>query len=334
VKIVVPNSAFLENIGGFLRKMETRDQSRFEICFHERWISVHPFVLSLIASAASEKRRNGVEVKGNVPAIQSMNYLTRMKLFDFLGIPPPREITEHESAGRFIPVTQIRDSDELHDFITEMIPLLHAEPAESDPIKYVMSELVRNVLEHSDSPDGAFISAQYLKSSNRIAIGVADSGRGILGHMQQHHPVSSHREAILLALRPGITGTTRRFGGTETNAGAGLFFTRNIAKASQNYFAIYSGDTVYKLQKWKGRKLSLYADATSDPHSIYSDLPSWQGTAIGIDIAMEQTQSFTALLRLIRDVYSVNVRQDKKRGTRNRVSYDGIEGISGGGRLR
>jgi len=293
--------------------MDTGDPSSFEVCFHDRWISVHPFVLSLIAAAAAEKRRNGVQVMGRVPAIQSMNYLTRMKLFDFLGIPPPREITEHESAGRFIPVTQIRNSDELHGFITEMIPLLHAGPAESDPIKYVMSELVRNVLEHSDSPDGAFISAQYFKSSNRIAIGVADSGQGILGHMKQHHRVSNDREAILLALKPGITGTTSRFGGTETNAGAGLFFTRNIAKASQNYFAIYSGDTLYKLQKWKGKKLTLHPDATNDPHLIYSGLPLWQGTAIGIDIAMEQTQSFTALLRLIRDVYSVDVREGKKK---------------------
>jgi hypothetical protein len=156
LKIIVPNSAFLENIGGFLRKMDTGDASEFEICFHDRWISIHPFVLSLIAAAAAEKRSNGVQVKASVPAILSMNYLIRMKLFDFLGVPPPREITEHESAGRFIPITQIRDSDELHDFITEMIPLLHAQPADSDPIKYVMSELVRNVLEHSDSASGAF----------------------------------------------------------------------------------------------------------------------------------------------------------------------------------
>lgn len=313
MKIVVPNSAFLENIGGFLRKIDTRNPGDFEICFHDRWISIHPFVLSLIASAAAEKRRNGVDAKAAVPAIQSMNYLIRMKLFDFLGVAPPREITEHESAGRFIPITQIRDSDELHGFITEMIPLLHAQPAESDPIKYVMSELVRNVLEHSDSPNGAFISAQYFKRSNRIAIGVADSGQGILGHMRQHHRVSTHREALLLALEPGITGTTSRVGGTETNAGAGLFFTRNIAKASRSYFAIYSGDTLYKLQKWKGNRLRLYADATSDAHTIYSDLPPWQGTAIGIDIGMEQTRSFTALLGLIRDVYSERTRNGKKR---------------------
>jgi hypothetical protein len=131
--------------------------------------------------------------------------------------------------------------------------------------------------------------------------------------MRQHHGVSTHRDALLLALQPGVTGTTSRFGGTETNAGAGLFFTRNIAKASRNSFAIYSGDTLYRLKRWKGGRLLLNADATRDPHSIYGDLPLWQGTAIGIDIAMEQTQSFTALLGLIRDVYSEKVRDGKRR---------------------
>jgi hypothetical protein len=118
MKIVVPNSAFLSNIGGFLRKMERDDPSRLDISFHEKWISGHPFVLSLIASAAARARRNCGSCEGIVPPIQSMNYLTRMKLFDFLGLAPPREITEHESAGKVIPVTQIRDSDELHNFIT------------------------------------------------------------------------------------------------------------------------------------------------------------------------------------------------------------------------
>jgi anti-sigma regulatory factor (Ser/Thr protein kinase) len=193
-----------------------------------------------------------------------------------------------------------------------MIPLLHADSAESDPIKYVMSELVRNVLEHSTSPNGAFVCAQHFPQSKRVAIGVADSGQGILAHIRQHHKVNDDKSAILHALRPGITGTTSRIGGTETNAGAGLFFTRNIAKASNNMFVIYSGRALYKLRHPKESRLSLYADATRDPCSIHDDLPNWPGTAIGIDIATTRTRSFSALLQLIRQVYSVDVRQGQK----------------------
>ncbi|EKD47873.1 MAG: hypothetical protein ACD_65C00239G0001, partial [uncultured bacterium] len=39
-----------------------------------------------------------------------------------------------------------------------------------------MSELVRNVLEHSMSKHGAIVSAQYYKKSNTVRIGIADTG--------------------------------------------------------------------------------------------------------------------------------------------------------------
>lgn len=312
MRVSLPNSAFLGNIEGFIRKLDVDGGDELVIDFHPRWIAVHPFVLSAVAALAAKRRREGVTPTGVVPDIKSMPYLTRMKLLDFLGMHPPRVITEHESAGRFIPITQIKNSRELHSFITDMIPLLHADPSEADPIKYVMSELVRNTLEHSGSPDGAFICAQYYRESKRVGIGVADAGRGVLAHMGKFHQVADDKSAIVLALRPGITGTTSRIGGTETNAGAGLFFTRNIAKASKNLFVIYSGRAMYKLRHSSERDLLLYADATADPCSIHDDLPYWPGTVIGIDIATEQTDPFSALLDLIRKAYSVDIRRLRK----------------------
>ena len=174
-----------------------------------------------------------------------------MGLLHRLNLPSPTEINQHESAGRFIPLTHICNSQDLHNFITDMIPLLHAGPHEADPIKFIVSELVRNVIEHSNSPVGAFICAQYFKDKQRVSIGIADTGVGIMKSMTHNHIAESHLDAILLALRPGITGTTKRIGGTEANAGAGLFFTRNIAKALQNYFVIYSGTGMYKLLQTK-----------------------------------------------------------------------------------
>src|SRR5450759_3246848 len=48
---------------------------------------------------------------GEIPNIRSLTYLVRMKLFDFLRLRPPIEIQEHEEAGRFIPLTQIRTAE-------------------------------------------------------------------------------------------------------------------------------------------------------------------------------------------------------------------------------
>ena len=89
-----------------------------------------------------------------------------MKLFNLLKIPTEINFVEHEAAGRFIPLQQIRTSMELTKFISEMIPLLHLDPEPAKTIGYIVSELVRNVLEHAETPNGAVLCAQYYKKTN------------------------------------------------------------------------------------------------------------------------------------------------------------------------
>ena len=236
-----------------------------------------------------------------------------MKLFDHLGVPPPRNIEEHEESGRFVPLTQIKTSADLRNTITNLIPLLHAAPSVADPIRYVVSELGRNVLEHSESGVGGFVCAQYFKNKQRIAIGMADSGKGILSAIRKSHAAQDEKHAFQLALTPGISGATPRIGGNETNAGAGLFFIRSIAKVSENFFVLYSGNTLYKLQRKQNERNILYGDAFMENHSLVEDLPRWQGTAIGIDINVDDTHEFSALLDVIRKSYSIDVKTQKKK---------------------
>lgn len=312
MKIHIPNSAFIGNIETFLRGFNADDPDSLAVTFHQKWVSVHPCVLAMTASLGLFCRDRGGQPTADIPEIRSLPYLIRMKLFEFLGIDPQAAIVEHEAAGRFIPLTQIKTSTDLNKFITDMVPLLHASPAEADPIKYVMSELIRNVLEHSQSPHGAIVCAQFFKQTNRVAIGVADTGIGVKKAMTIHAP-KNDLEALSQALRPGITGTTRRLGGTETNAGAGLFFTRNIAKVGRNHFFIYSGAAGYKLRKVpQNSKMILYADPHRDKNTSAKDFPYWNGTVVGIDITTQTNQTFASLLRLIREAYSLDVKQQKK----------------------
>ena len=311
MQIHIPNSAFLGNIETFLQAYKPDDPDSLRVTFHPKWVSVHPFVLAMTAALALECRERGFQPTTSELTFPSLPYLVRMKLFEFLGVPQPAAIVEHEAAGRFIPLSQVRSSKELQQFITEMVPLLHATPAEVEPIQYVMSELIRNVLEHSQSPRGAIVCAQYFKETKRIAIGVADAGTGVKKTMKIHGP-KNHLDAIIMALRPGITGTTRRFGGTETNAGAGLFFTRNIAKVSRNHFLIYSGDAAFKLRKTPpNSQMLLFADPTRDRNTARDDLPFWNGTVVGIDIAISPDQTFAGLLKLIRSAYRLDVKKQK-----------------------
>lgn len=312
MKIHLPNSAFLGNIDPFLREFSPADPERLDITANNKWISVHPVVLSMVAAL-------GLRVApGNIHCekmeARSRGYLVRMGLFKILNIPSDISIVEHESAGRFIPITRIRTSDELTKFITEMIPLLHLEAEQAKTIGYIISELARNVLEHAETPDGAVLCAQYYKKSNAIRIGIADTGVGVKTTINRSHAAVDDLAAIRLALTPGITGTTRREGGTAQNAGAGLFFIKSIASVNRDFFIIYSGKGLYKLliKKPSSRRPYLNADPFQDRHSKDGDLHDWRGTAVGVDISLAQTEAFTSLLDAIGKTYSSAVRDRKK----------------------
>jgi anti-sigma regulatory factor (Ser/Thr protein kinase) len=312
MQIHLPNSAFLGNIDPFFRAFDSSKPDKLKITANKKWISVHPAVLSMVAALGLKIGKSNIHCE-KIEAT-SKHYFERMGLFKFLGIKSKIRINEHEPAGRFIPLTQIKKSSELTTFITDMIPLLHLEPKQAGPIRYIVSELVRNVLEHSHSKFGAILSAQYYKKSNTIRLGIADTGIGIKKSINQSHSASTDLDAITLALTPGITGTTKKEGGTEYNAGAGLFFIKSIAKVNHDFFLIYSGTAMYKLLKGNQVKkhMRLYADPFKDRHSSDEHLPYWTGTIVGIDISLDATKEFSVLLDLIRETYVTTVRERKK----------------------
>lgn len=311
MKVHLPNSAFLGNIDPYLRDFDNSKPLELEITANKKWISIHPVVLSMLAALGLTVKSSQVHCE-KLEA-KSKHYLERMRLFHFLGIRSGIEMNEHEAAGRFIPLTQIKSSDELTRFITEMIPLLHLSPQHVEPIKYIVSELVRNVLEHARSGQGAVLCAQYYKKSNTIRIGIADTGVGIKETINNAYAAQTHLEAIRLALMPGITGTTRREGGTEFNAGAGLFFIKSMAKVNRDFFMIYSGNAMYKLLKSGSPKhIGLHADPFKDRHSQEETLPFWKGTLVGIDISLDATKEFSDLLDMIGKTYIQTVRERRK----------------------
>jgi anti-sigma regulatory factor (Ser/Thr protein kinase) len=236
-----------------------------------------------------------------------------MGLAEVLGVDLGVEQVEHAPEGRFIPITQIQDQAGLNDFIVQMVPLLHASPTEAGPIKYVITELVRNVLEHATSPVGAMVCAQYFAATNRLSLGVADLGVGIFDSITRFHAAATDLDAIHLALRPGVTGATSHFGGNEQNAGAGLFFTKSIARVSRNFFVVYSGSAMFKLLKGpEEEQATLFSDPTADRATRELALPTWPGTAIGIDINIGAHDQFARLLSDIRRAYSLDVREKRK----------------------
>lgn len=313
MKIYLSNQGNLRNFRSFVDSLDFANPEKLEISTHDKWVTVHPANLVLTAALAIQVGGDNVEIIGQVP--DTGRYLDRMGLYALTKTVSPFDYHKKEEAGRFVPIKIIKTADDQSRFIADMIPLLHLTEENTTIVKYIIGELVRNVLEHSRARNGAVVAAQYYKKTNRISIGICDTGIGIWKSMNMHwHPVNDI-EAIKLALTPGITGTTRREGGTSENAGAGLFFIKSIAKITRNYFAIYSGSAQYTLLKHDKRVKSaprLYADPFHDPHNQTDNAPSFQGTLVAVDISLDETPEFNDLLVSIGDVYDRAIRERKR----------------------
>ena len=131
--------------------------------------------------------------------------------------------------------------------------------------------------------------------------------------MYWNHNVLNDLQAIKKALQPGVTGTTPYFGGTEDNAGAGLFIIKSFAQASRAFFVIYSGKGMFKLRKTpSGKNIRLNTDPEKDRATMANDFPYWKGTAVGFDISTEINENFATLLKTIHNAYRLEIKQRKK----------------------
>lgn len=313
--IKIPNSVGLNNFEALFKNNTFNfSDNTAVLAFHPSYVALHPVSLAFYAALADQFAESGIQVTGEInPHVSSIPFLQRMGLFRVFGFSDPIKITEHEEAGRFIPLRKIQTSADLRSFIADIDPILHAGDDVRDAIKKVVSELLRNVLEHSIAPRGGNVCAVFSKKKSKLRIGISDAGIGIHSSMQFHHKVANHREAILLALKPGVTGTTHKLGGTPDNAGAGLFITKSIAQATRNYFLIYSGDSYYKLRLTpQSSRIEYHADPLQDPNTIGHGLPFFRGTLVGIDINTSDSPIFKDLITKIGDVFQLSVKRGKK----------------------
>jgi anti-sigma regulatory factor (Ser/Thr protein kinase) len=208
---------------------------------------------------------------------------------------------------RVLPATQVRTQAESTTVLEEISAKLelHDDPEGLAAVRFCLSELTRNVLEHANSPEGAFVAAQHLADdeSRRVTIAVADCGQGIPAHLSHAHPqVNDELSALGMAMRPGITGALPGTYGTPNNAGAGLYITRSIAKATGGYFLIVSGHAAYRLRRARSEndRTRLFVDAFDDPRSDRWMLTSpWNGTVVSVEIGMGSIAHYENLMEWV-----------------------------------
>lgn len=296
----VPDAASLHTARSFFAEndpfVETVGPAVLEL--HPQWAQLDPTALAAIAAWGGWCRRHNLTVEVRNLG-RNADYAARRQLFQHLGIEyAPAQVTR--GPRRFLPVTQVRDRSEITNVIAQLGTLFapNEDPDSVTATRYCISELLRNVIEHSNSPEGAYVSAQrYLGKRKRVTIAVADCGRGIAEHLSSAYADTRGNDmlALNLAMRPSVTGARPGVYGTSENAGVGLYFTRSIAKGTGGYFFMASGSAAYRLRRTEDpqEKCNLVADALAEPQHDRWLLPTtWQGTVVAAEIRTNEIADF------------------------------------------
>jgi len=166
--------------------------------------------------------------------------------------------------------------DEINTLLTQKI-LENAENLSpenkedlSEYLKYMISEMMVNVVSHSRSQHGGFVAAQYYKEDNKVQVVIVDGGVGFLTTLSDHFDLKSEAEAIEKALEKEVTGSNRfsPYSNVPKHAGLGLFFLSKILEATQGKLIMISNRTVFRY-----------------PENTFQELDtSFRGTVIAFEI--------------------------------------------------
>jgi hypothetical protein len=309
--IRVPSTVTLAEAGDFLggAEWQLERDAEVEIRFDGGDGDVEPWALAALSAFALACQRHdmSLEVDGLADATEPL----RMGSAKFFGLGEDAGV---EPAGRYIPLRQIKGSNDLGPVFADIVPLLHLDerPEQAQAVQYSASEMVRNVLEHSHSPEGAVIAAELYPASDmrqaRVSIGIADCGAGIWRSLARNFPeIASHSEGLLTAVQPGTTGAVASYYGTTDNAGAGLFYTRRLAATADGQFGLMSGDAFLR---------SSPADEGRPDEELVRPVPSYPGTVVAVEIGIEEPFEWAAFLRETGDAFAAMATRSAKRAAR------------------
>ena len=160
----------------------------------------------------------------------------------------------------------------------------------TNTLRYVLSELLYNTLEHGVSSFSyrgvnrrmpSLIQFTWYVTRNEIQFIVADIGVGIREHLSQTYSgLDSDEEALRLAIRPRVSGTFGRadpYSG-KNNAGVGLYISSNIVRRLNADMYIVSGHG------------SLHISPRDTTSAANENI--WPGTFVLVTLQVEEGKKF------------------------------------------
>lgn len=254
------------------------------------------WALTAIAVRARSDERNPLTVVWQ-PGSSAQRFATAGGFEDVIN---GKASTLAGEASRTVRLCRVADEDQIRPVSHQIATLIAGDlgaPTTNKTafltIDYVIIELLRNVLQHSDDSLGAIVGAQLNDKGSHsdhpvFQVAVADRGSGIRATLSRTHPeVVDDDVALEQALWPYHSGAFApgKAGGLE-NAGLGLFYISEMAKELGGRLLVASGDS------------ALLVDPRLQ-HRIERLKVGFPGTLVAFEIPTEVPDDFDALFNKI-----------------------------------
>jgi anti-sigma regulatory factor (Ser/Thr protein kinase) len=281
--------------------------------------SVPRFVLSLdhcrvfqvwgLVGVAALCRQNGAapcEVVFGTNAVSS--FALALGVQDVIQKLEPRPAPQPDRTVRLRRFLRHDEVETVASDISRLILQGRDEEGTRRTVYYVLVELLRNVVQHSQDRDGGVVAAQMMTAAQKysheaVQVAVCDTGIGVLRALQGTHPDLTTAEVALERARwPHSSGAFEegQTGGSQ-NAGRGLFFISEMAKATGGRLLLAS----------RGAALFLQGDDVDvSKHTLDFVKPAgagFPGTLVSFELPLGRVPDHEALLQRIRDLARARV---------------------------
>lgn len=320
--VIVPQNLYFEDTIKFIKNFSHFRENKNYIFDFGSTKKIDPFSLLFLSNELIFFKKQNPDSKFFAKNYDHFSYAAHMGFFKAFGLDFGKNPGEANGSKTYYPLT-IFDTNEIRKKAGELlvnpgeyleekaekisdILTQKKDPVVTEVLKYSIREILRNIIEHSNSIKFSFC-AQYLPSLGKVTFAVLDSGVGLKNTLQNNPKINvkNDLEAINWSLKPGVSGKTypgqkNKPTGEWANSGFGLYMTSNICKRGGSFF-IASGK--------KGVFLS-------DKQTKEFDLNS-HGTIVVMTINLNKIDTLSKMLSDLRSNLPKNIFQMPSKSSMN-----------------
>lgn len=271
---------------------------------------VEPFGMLLLSAVIRRfvklRRADEPGVKIQARGHGSNSYAAHMGLYQSFGLAFGKAPGQANGGPNYLPITAISVAELqaahqgmlIGEAITEhakklaQVLLQQSSGPAFSHVAYALTEIMRNVVEHSGS-DRIWYAAQHWPTKKNVELAILDDGIGIrtaLGRNPRHR-LETDKDAIVRALEKEVTGTRPPTdeelmqGDSWRNTGYGLYIVSNLCR-EHGAFTLCSGTAGVHLE----------------PARVFAHDVRHDGTAIRMRLSTERNDQLSAIIaRLTKD---------------------------------